>query len=437
MQVQRQKDSWGKYLGLLLILGLALVLRLSVMPFDGNTGDLLSFDRWTRIIQNSGLFYFYDAEYHPADWDRTYPPLSTIALGAVALVRGDFPANFNPFTDHTLDVVFKLFPVVCELALIVAAYLWLASHRVWRYRIPLLLAIFPGLIATTAWWGQYDAAFTLFLVLALMALNRDQVNLAWLLFGVALLFKQPAIVMLPLLFVVSLRRYGLRHTTRGVVCMAVLCAVVFAPFAAVDGVRQAISPYLEIGGSGPSANLTDNAFNLWHLVGSLHKGAALRFGDVGYSDTQTVFGPLTFSQVGAGLLLIFVLLLLIIVWKRAHERQEFVWAAALYLGYFLLPTEVHERYLYTGAILMLLAVSQYKRVLWPAIGVMLTYSYNILQVILSYLQPNLNLFPDVLSMVAASLNCLFLIVIIWLILNPDSRQKVYAQSKFAVEPIRS
>jgi Gpi18-like mannosyltransferase len=405
---------------------LALILRLVAMPFAGNTGDIESFDRWTVTIAKNGLFSFYDADFHQGDWDRTYPPFSTLAFGMVALVRNRFPANFDPFMNHTLVLLFKLVPVFSELALIVVTLLWLRPDRIWHYAIPILLAISPGLIATTAWWGQYDAVYTLFLVLSLIALNRDQVIAAWLMFGVVLLFKQPAIVFVPLIAILSFRRYGLRKTIRGAAFMAILCVIAFAPFAIVDGVRQSISSYLEIGGPGPSANLTDNAFNVWHLVASIHKGAAIRFGDVGYSDTQSVVGTLTFSQVGAGLMLCFVAMLMFIVWKHAQERKEFVWGAALYLGYFLLPTQVHERYLYSAAVMILLAISQDKRVLWLALGILFTFSYNILQVILSYLQPSFNLWPDVLSMSAAVLNCLFLIMLFLFIIRQQDKQFTYS-----------
>lgn len=73
------------------------------------------------------------------------------------------------------------------------------------------------------------------------------------------------------------------------------CVAVFAPFARVEGPKQALSSYLDATNFEAFANLTDNAFNFWHLVASLHKGSAFRFGDVGYSDVQAAGGAAQLS----------------------------------------------------------------------------------------------------------------------------------------------
>src|ERR1041385_4239228 len=215
MAIQRQINSWGKYLNLILIFSLALVLRVSTMPLNGNTGDMQSFGLWIQTIQKGGLFNFYNPGFHLEEWDRTYPPLATYIFAALAFIPNAELTNFNPTMDHLVVALIKLFPVLCELAIVVIAIFWLREQKPWNYVTPVLLAISPGLILATAWWGQYDAAYTVFPILALVALNKDRVNLAWIMLAVACLIKQPAVVMAPLIFVLSLRRYGWRKTRIG------------------------------------------------------------------------------------------------------------------------------------------------------------------------------------------------------------------------------
>ncbi len=67
--------------------------------------------------------------------------------------------------------------------------------------------------------------------------------------------------------------------------------------------------------------------------------------------------------------------------------------------------------------MLVLAVSQDRRVLWLTLIVILTFSYNIFQVAISYLAPSINLVPNVFSLGAAVLNCIILIILMWFILH--------------------
>src|SRR5450432_1650357 len=316
---QRVKVNAISVLVPLLIIGLALFIRLHTVPFVGDAGDIKSFDAWIQTIQQHGLFEFYDPDYHDPTWDRPYPPLSTLVFALLAPLRSRYVTNFNPVSNHVWVAFLKAFPILCELGLIGAVYFWLQPFGRWRYMIPLLLAIYPAVVATTAWWGQYDSAYSLFLILSLIALNRDRVILAWVMAAVAILLKQPAIFLLPLLFVVCFRRYGLRKTAIGIAVLAAVILAAFAPFVVTDGLKAGFSSYLDADNYAAFSNLTNNAFNLWHIVASIHKGSAFKFGDVGYADTQIFLGPLTFDDAGDILMSGFVLLLLVPVWIQAKQ----------------------------------------------------------------------------------------------------------------------
>jgi hypothetical protein len=369
--------TWRRWMLLLPLIGVALLIRWHYAPDPGYAGDLDHFARWVRLIESDGLLRFYDENLRFGAWDRVYPQLSTLYFDGVRIVYGGAPQARVALHIPSFVALLKLLPIVSELALIAAVYAWLIERPALRILIPSLLALYPGLVATSAWWGQYDAPYVLFVVLALIALNRDKVLIAWLAFGVAVLLKQPAIVLAPLLLVLTLRRYGWQAALKGIIASGALCAIVIAPFFLRSGL-DALSPYLKSSGAFPY--LTNNAFNLWYALASIHKTGLLQFME--YPDSAVLFGGVTYKAAGLLMFAVFVLLLMVVMWRHYEEKREFVWAAALYMGFFMLPTQVHERYLYPAAVLLLVGAAQDAN-LWPiASGVALTFTYNILAVLI-------------------------------------------------------
>ena len=368
--------TWRRWLLLLPILGAALLIRWQYAPDPGYAGDLEHFAEWISQIESQGLARFYDEALRFGAWDRVYPQLSTLSFEGIRILYGGAPETLVALHDPYFVTLLKLLPITAELVLIVAVYAWLIERPALRMLVPTLLAVYPGLIATSAWWGQYDAPYVLFVVLAIVAMNREKPILAWLALAVAILMKQPAIVIAPLLLVLTFRRYGWQTTLNGVGVSGLLCALVIAPFFLSNGF-DALSPYLKSSDAFPF--LTNNAFNFWYALASIHKTGLLQF--LEYPDSGLLLGLINYKQAGLLMFAVFVLLMMVVMWRRYQEKREFVWAAALYMGFFMLPTQVHERYLYPGAVLLLIATAQ-DATLWPlALSMMVTFSYNILAVL--------------------------------------------------------
>src|SRR5690606_29757797 len=106
---------------------------------------------------------------------------------------------------------------------------------------------------------------------------------AWIMFAIAVLLKQPALVLGPLLLVITYKRYGWRLAVMGLAVSGALCAIVIAPFALSSGLENALAPYLKAGDAYPF--LSNNAYNFWYAVGSLqHHGIMVQFQDKTFSD---------------------------------------------------------------------------------------------------------------------------------------------------------
>jgi Gpi18-like mannosyltransferase len=266
----------------------------------------------------------------------------------------------------------KVLPVACELALIAAAYLWLIERPSGRIAMPLALAVCPGFCAISGWWGQYEPVYMVFIVLGLLALSRERPILAWGLFGVSLMVKQPALVAAPVFLVLTLRRYGWRTTLHGAAICGGVCAAVAAPFLRQTG-ADVLSSYVRLGDVFPF--LTNNAHNFWYGMAAVRKGRVLEFFED--QNSEILLGGVTMQHAGVLLFAALVLLVVVAMWRRPHDKQEFLWAAALFFGFFMLPTEVHERYLYPAAVLILFAAAQRPRVWIVAAGTAITLSFNV------------------------------------------------------------
>lgn len=357
---------------LIVIVSVTLLMRFGYLSTLGYIGDMTIFNGpWAKSIQKDGLFNIYDTES-----GANYPP---IYMGILWL-SGTLQTPYNrSLLQINFVIILKLFSVLAELAIIVLVYRWLPSARRAKWILPLGISLYPGLIATSAFWGQSDSLLALFLVLALLALNRDRPRAAWLWYALALLMKFQAIVMLPLLGILTFRRYGWRWTLVAVLLALLLMVVVYAPFIATSGFDHALRPYFGTVDLYPF--VTANAFNLWFLaVPPLWDIVPADIGRDVLRDTTLLVGSLTYKQVGLYLFAVEVAVICWIIWRKSDKRYEFVWAAALYLAFFVLPTQIHERYLYQAALLAVLAVAQERRMALVALGLAVTYTYNVIAI---------------------------------------------------------
>src|SRR5258708_38822582 len=191
------------------ILVLALILRIGYIGGYGHT-DISIWSRWIGLIQQRGLFSFY-AQHDPAN---NYPPLAMVGFGIVAAFPWLGPAYPDRYDPGYLANL-KVLPILCDLLIIIVCYWWLRGTQRMSWLVPALLAIAPRPILVSAWWGQLESQYTLFGVLALIALNRRQPIWAWTWFSLGILMKPQIALLAPLLLILTLRRHGLRSLLIG------------------------------------------------------------------------------------------------------------------------------------------------------------------------------------------------------------------------------
>jgi Gpi18-like mannosyltransferase len=386
-------------LGILLALGLALRLIIAyvLLPGSGFKVDVASFNGWAVELAKNGPFGIYD---RPLFID--YTPGYLYVLWALGLV-----AQFLGGPGAAPGALLKLPPILADLGLAVAVFL-LAADLGARRR-PALAAAAVVLFVPVTWfdsaiWSQVDSVGTLVLLLAVRELWRGRDERAALLTTIAAIIKPQFGILIPLAAVLILRRnlvtrppgHGPRRlfttTLVGLATAQLLCL----PFGlTIVGLLRRI---LDTAAGYPW--LTVNAFNPWALVTQDGAGLALNgtwIRDATLAGADGGAGFLVFGVpamvVGSALLLGVIGLLAAMIWRRDDRRTLLVALTVMAIAFFVLPTRVHERYLFPffafGAVL--LAVSPR----WAAVYVVLAIANtaNLYGILTKPFYENLGLAP--------------------------------------------
>ncbi|HET9852160.1 MAG TPA: phospholipid carrier-dependent glycosyltransferase [Candidatus Limnocylindrales bacterium] len=379
----------------LLVLGLALRLIIAyLIPGSGFAVDLASFQYWASNLGNDGLHGFYER-----DFFHDYTPGYLYVLWLVGGVA-------NLFGGGVGDLI-KLPPIVADLALGYLVWSMVrelgGSER--SARIGAALVLFnPVTWFDSVVWGQVDSFGVVFLLLALRELWRDRPERSAILATVAALIKPQLGILIPIVAIVVIRRalwptggYGLedrpeagagttsweervrgpiRIVTAGAAALltAFLACLPFGlsfPFGLIAQIFKTAGgyPYLSV-----------NAFNPWAVL--VHRTAdgieqSIALTRTWVCDSTIVptgpsefrIGPIVIPElgspgsdlscpdgamlgafpavlVGAVLFLVAAIVVCWIVARRPDRLTMTVGLAALALAFFVLPTRVHERYLF-------------------------------------------------------------------------------------------
>ena len=333
--------SWPTSTGIALIIACAVTLRFiiayAILPADaGFAADLNAFRSWAADLGANGPWGAYSRGYF-----LDYLPGYLWILWPLGALAGALTSSFDP------GALVKL-PALFADALLILATVRLAadlgaSARAQR-GVALLLAFTPIIWLTSAVWGQVDSVGTTLLLLATSELIRGKTLRAAALAALAAVVKPQFGILIPLLAFLALiraRRAGdpWGVVLAGLVGTAVVSLVAF-PFRLT--VVDVISKVGEAAGNYPY--LSVNAWNPWALVSTDGSGLILN-GAWGSDLAPLAAGGLPAVFYGTALLIGAILAAL---WAaRSDDKVRTVAALALIaIAFFVLPTRVHERYLY-------------------------------------------------------------------------------------------
>ncbi len=346
---------------LIVLFALALCIRLPWLTATDPVGDLELAARRMGFLYHDGLHgaYTYDGDYLPLRLYLLYG-LSQLVIP----LGGWFHA---PLSTVTLLLI-KLPGLLADLATVALIYGW--SLR-WQpipraAALAALYALSPPVWINVAWWGQVDALLMLPLIGMVVLFDKAEGRWSWLCWTVALLIKPQAIVFAPLLYMTTLCLYGRRGFVQGAFLSAVLCSMTWVPLVLAEQGPGLLQAY--VGSVGRFPKVSIGAYNLWHVL-TLGRGG---------NDDVLLLGMLSYRMIGLVLVASAALVASWSLWRCSNEVMRVRAAIVLALAFFVLPTQIHERYLFLSFAFVALALASDARLAIPYSVLVGTATLNIL-----------------------------------------------------------
>ena len=387
-------------LGWILLGGLALRLLIAyvVLPGEGFGSDLNLFVRWAVSLGEHG-----PGQLYAGAGFVDYPPGYLWVLWGLGSVANGFEQLTGVPAAETLMSVVKLPAIAADLliAFLLYRFGWSWKSRRGGQVAAALFLFIPVTWYDSALWGQVDSVGTLLLLGAVLLLLRGWSEPALATAMLATVTKPQLAIVLGVVGVVLLRRHllqpgsgprprlrgwvaalderlhgwfshqqGPRRLIASLVAAAVAFVIVVAPFdlPALAPAHMAGIPFvghvagmlaLMASAAGRYDVLTVNAFNPWALVGPTPLSRELaRFHWT--EDSLPVLGGISAATVGVALFLAVAVIVTLALLARDDRRTILLGITVLAVAFFVLPTRVHERYLFpafaTGALLAAVSV---------------------------------------------------------------------------------
>lgn len=345
-------------LAAILLVGLLIRLPTAAVDF-GRVTDVQVLGTWATTAQAVGLAHVYEAV------RVNYPPVFVYWLAVAGWLDAQLPVHLRA---PALIALIKLPSFIAD---IVTAGLIAMVWRTRSSRAALLAAglyVFnPAVWYVSAYYGQLDSIYTLFLIVAIIALERHKLPPAWFGLALALATKLQSISLVPLLLAGTITRKP-GDLVRAAVILSVTGTVLLSPWLVEGNVSHTVRAFTTLPTEPPKVVVS--AYNLWYLLrlGRVHEVS---------SALQPLGLPFTYQTIG---ILTFGVFSIFITWLLTRRRAVFLTAAALALGLYMLLTQMHERYMFPVLALLALAGILQPRLWLLYLMLSITFFFNLITI---------------------------------------------------------
>ncbi len=357
---------------LLLIAGIAVRIWMGGR-YPGFIDDQRLFVQWMSDVGNYGLGNVY-----MNNGGINYPPIFLLIMEGYAHLLRLLGLQAVAGT-----LTYKSLLILLDMLAFLIVTLWSRRAANPRTRLPLLawFALNPVLIVNGAVWGQVDVLNGMLMAGSLLLLLSLPL-VAGILFALALLTKLQAIVIAPVLgwyvlrCLLERRIRPLLFLLMGTLLPLLVAGLYFAGHGGLNSMIR--GAYLSA--VGMYTQVTLNALNIWYYL-------------IGFApdtnDTTRLLGVISLRHIG---LLLLVIAVLYSGWYMLRIRTldtSVVMKAGVWLcfAFFMLPTEIHERYSVPALILLLFVAMLDSRWIVLALLLSLTITYNLWSVMMSTISP--------------------------------------------------
>lgn len=370
-------------------LGALCALYAAATVIDGHPFDRLSQESWAYVINQYGIGALYGRSsaipdsivrggtgpWSPAEY--AYPPGMVNFFVVVAKSWQAVHGSIVPMANSDYYTFWKF--AFAFFILVTAGLIFAISRRLnsgslsWPLILAAVLALSPAVIFDVAVWGESNALLWSALLLAVWALVVDRPRLMWSAIVISVLIKQTALLVVPLVALYALRRYGLRRSlTYGafglVAGFGFIAPSLLAGYSPVTAALPTIGKVADFGSplSSYDTTVAADTFPVWVVltgVRGLHGMARLWTSD---RETVPLLG-MTYSSAGLVLFILVALVAAWAVWREAGRQPPsyqrlFVSIALVIVGYVCLNTRTSGHYLILALPFLLLGLPRAARV---------------------------------------------------------------------------
>lgn len=382
----------------------AFILRLVLTQvFEGHPTDIRNFKAWGMHIARNGFRGMYEGVSSQGIW-CDYPPLYLLPLWFVSRFYMLFDPSFGHWSQGGFTLLAKLPSIITDLGCIAFIILILKRyiHPYLAFFAGLIFALHPAVIYESAIWGQVDSVTLLLQLIALWYLIEDRHDLAIFATALNILVKPQGLILLPLVLFIALYKKAWKQLLLGGVyslVFAFLLSWLFVPLSVetVAGIPLPSNMVWLWGKYNSQADLYSyssiQAFNLWSLAGNWSESLMWRKDSrsvyflaniLGQGNVQPVPSYLTHKFWGLVLFSVTYLMSLVyyVLASRKNNPEDqgvVIWhtSTLIMFAFFLFPTRMHERYLYSGLFLLLGSCLLNKRFYWVFWTLSVTFLLNL------------------------------------------------------------
>ena len=359
-------NSYRFYLGLAIALALHLLLISFPIAF---WVDINLFKAWAIDLVQQGFLNFYNFS------NCDYPPAYLYVLWLIGKIYQLFDPVFSNVNGVLLMAMIKLPSVFADIgsAFLIAKILEPHTTTDKAHRLALIYAFNPLMLFVSAVWGQVDSVIVLLMLWAFYLIQQNYLIRAGLLITVMVIVKPQGLFLAPFLLLSQwFRQAWWKWMAIAVGGLALIWSVVLPFYGLENGILTPLfGLYQRLQGT---ANYYDfasvNAFNIW--------------GWANWQHDATTFLGISYKVIGLAFLGILTMWLGIFLYQQRHFAAHCIATATMLIGFFMLPTRMHERYMLYSLAFIAIAIAIIPTIKWIYWGFTITGSVNVGYVYLRY-----------------------------------------------------
>lgn len=317
------------------IIATTTILHLLLALLPGFKIDIGDWFAWAIRLDHLNFSQFYSK-----DVFTDYTPGYLYILSLLGFLR-----NSLGLPDNIFIFLLKVPAIVAEV--IIGIFIYKEIRKYFSQKLALLsfflISFNPALIFNSSVWGQVDSVLTLFMLIAVIALKENNLVISSIFFGVSLLIKPQAIAIMPLFAVFLINHLKLPNLVKlllpGLLVIFILAFPFFPDQTLINLARHVLNT------AGEYSYTSINAYNFWGTVGF-------------WIPDNQLWNGLSYRMWGYILLASYWIIIGYLYLKK--KLSIYATASLATLGFFFLPTKVHERYLYPAIVFLVLLATLYK-----------------------------------------------------------------------------